>query len=111
MVKSGVASVEDVDKAIWAGPGLRWAAMGPHLLFHLGAGSGGMCEFCSRYADSFHRWWDTLGDVQIDRSTIEELVNGVNDEAAGRNTESLSAERDALILEFLKGRQHVSNRQ
>ena len=111
LVKNGVASVEDVDKAIWAGPGLRWAAMGPHLLFHLGAGSGGMREFCSRYADSFHRWWDTLGDVQIDRSTIEELVNGIDNEAAGRNTESLSAERDALILEFLKGRQHVSNRQ
>ncbi|MEO1458904.1 MAG: 3-hydroxyacyl-CoA dehydrogenase NAD-binding domain-containing protein, partial [Pseudomonadota bacterium] len=29
LVTSGVASVEDVDKAVWAGPGLRWAAMGP----------------------------------------------------------------------------------
>src|SRR6185437_960327 len=37
-VVSGLASVEDVDTAISAGPGLRWAAMGPHMTFHLGGG-------------------------------------------------------------------------
>jgi carnitine 3-dehydrogenase len=36
-VVTGLASVEDVDTAISAGPGLRWAAMGPHMTFHLGA--------------------------------------------------------------------------
>ncbi len=54
LIESGVASVEDVDKAVWAGPGLRWAAMGPNMLFNLGAGEGGMEEFCDRYTDSFH---------------------------------------------------------
>ncbi len=111
LVRSEVASVEDVDKAMWAGPGLRWAAMGPHMLFHLGAGSGGMREFCSRYSDSFHRWWGTLGDVQIDQSTIEELVKGIDDAAAGRNTDSLADERDALILEFLKSRKQLLSSQ
>ncbi len=109
LVQSGVASVEDVDKAIWAGPGLRWGAMGPHMLFHLGAGPEGMREFCSRYADSFHRWWDALGDVQIDQNTVEDLVAGIEGEARGRSTESLAAERDALILEFLKGRKRISS--
>ncbi len=45
LVQSGVASVEDVDKAVWAGPGLRWAAMGPHMLFNLGAGKVGCRSF------------------------------------------------------------------
>ena len=111
LVQSEVASVEDVDKAMWAGPGLRWAAMGPHMLFHLGAGSGGMREFCSRYADSFHRWWGTLGEAKIDQSTIEDLVEGIEGEAAGRSTDSLANERDALILEFLKGRKQVLSSQ
>ena len=35
LVVEGVASVEDVDKAVWAGPGLRWSVMGPHMLFSL----------------------------------------------------------------------------
>jgi carnitine 3-dehydrogenase len=55
LVKSGVASIEDVDRAVWAGPGLRWAAMGPTMLFHLGAGPGGIASFCERYTASFNR--------------------------------------------------------
>ena len=58
LVAEGVASVEDVDKAVTAGPGLRWSVMGPHMLFGLGSGGGGIEEFCNRYGDSFHRWWD-----------------------------------------------------
>jgi 3-hydroxybutyryl-CoA dehydrogenase len=59
LVKSGVASVEDVDKAVWAGPGLRWAAMGPTMLFHLGGGAEGLTSFCQKYTESFHGWWTT----------------------------------------------------
>ena len=33
LAANGVASVEDVDTAVWAGPGLRWAVMGPTMLF------------------------------------------------------------------------------
>jgi carnitine 3-dehydrogenase len=40
LVKTGVASVEDVDTAVWAGPGLRWAAMGPTMLFSTSARAG-----------------------------------------------------------------------
>ena len=70
-----------------------------------------MREFCSRYSDSFHRWWGTLGEVQIDQNTIEELVKGIDDAAAGQSTDSLANERDALILEFLKGRKQVLGSQ
>lgn len=112
LVESGVASVEDVDKAVWAGPGLRWAAMGPHMLFHLGAGAGGLQEFCSRYADSFHRWWDDLGEVNLSSETIQSLVAGIDEETGGEELRAMSATRDLLITEFLKGRSRVStNRQ
>ncbi len=36
LVAEGVASVADVDKAVTAGPGLRWSVMGPYMLFSLG---------------------------------------------------------------------------
>ena len=101
LVQSGVASVEDVDKAVWAGPGLRWAAMGPHMLFHLGAGAGGLQEFCNRYGDSFHRWWDDLGDAQLDMATAMSLMQGVQDEAAGADLDEMSAQRDAMIAGML----------
>ena len=102
LVQSGVASVEDVDKAVWAGPGLRWAAMGPHMLFHLGAGPGGMQEFCNRYRESFHRWWCDLGEVELDEGLAQKLAEGVAAEARGKSVESASEERDALIVSILK---------
>jgi 3-hydroxybutyryl-CoA dehydrogenase len=92
-----VASVEDVDTAVWAGPGLRWAAMGPTMLFHLGAGAGGMAEFCARYTESFNRWWDDLGDLHLTPEIAAELADGVRREAAGIEPAELSARRDALI--------------
>ena len=67
LVTEGVATVEDVDTAVSAGPGLRWAVMGPTMLFHLGGGPGGLRDFCDRYADSFNRWWDDLGKPHLNR--------------------------------------------
>ena len=107
LVQSGVASVEDVDKAVWAGPGLRWAAMGPHMLFNLAAGEGGMEEFCARYGDSFHRWWDDLGDVQITPQVIADLIAGLAEESDGTSLDDSARHRDALIIEFLKGRRNA----
>ena len=102
LVKTGVASVEDVDKAMWAGPGLRWAAMGPTMLFHLAAGEGGLAEFCKRYTASFNRWWDDLGVLHLDPDLAQTLVDGVYQEAKGESQSELSQRRDALIAAMQK---------
>lgn len=102
MVKEGAVSVEDVDKAMWAGPGLRWAAMGPNMLFHLGAGAEGMTEFCRRYSDSFNTWWDDMGTPYLDQSSADLLIAGVEQQAGSTTTEALSHQRDELIVAMLK---------
>jgi len=102
LVNSGVASVEDVDKAMWAGPGLRWAVMGPTLLFHLGAGKGGLAEFCERYSDSFNSWWDDLGTLHLDKGIADKLVEGITQATGNCTTDGLSAYRDALIVSIQK---------
>jgi 3-hydroxyacyl-CoA dehydrogenase len=42
LVREGVTTVEDVDRAVRLGPGFRWAVMGPHLLYDLGGGKAGI---------------------------------------------------------------------
>ena len=101
LVATGVVSVEDVDTAVWAGPGLRWAAMGPNMLFHLGAGEGGLTSFCERYTDSYNRWFDDLGDIHLDAEIAAQLVAGVAEEADGKDLAELSAERNALLAVIL----------
>ncbi len=98
MAVEGVASVEDIDKAMWAGPGLRWATMGPTSLFHLGAGDGGLRAFCDHFRDTFNGWWDDLGDPRLDDATIEALVAGMDAQAKGRSTDDLAAERDRMLI-------------
>ncbi len=107
LVNEGVASVADIDKAVWAGPGLRWAAMGPTMLFHLAAGAGGMEAFCARYGDSFHRWWDDLGTPRLDPQTAQAIAAGVSKEADGASQAELAKTRDALILAMLTATQKI----
>ena len=107
LVNDGVASVEDVDKAMWAGPGLRWAAMGPTMLFHLGAGEGGLAAFCDRYTPSFNRWWDDLGVLHLDQEMSRKLVAGVTEEAGDLSPAELSVKRDALITAMQKATAHL----
>ena len=82
----------DIDKAVSSGPGQRWAVMGPTLLFHLGADEGGLASFCERYADSFNRWWDDLGEPRLDEATAARLVEGL---AAGTRRASTRSRHSA----------------
>ena len=97
LVNEGVATVRDVDTAVSSGPGLRWAVMGPTLLFHLGAGEGGLAAFCDRYADSFNRWWDDLGRPHLDPATAARLVEGLSAGASPDDIEGLATRRDRLL--------------
>lgn len=103
LINQGVASVEDVDKAVSAGPGLRWATHGPTTLFHLGAGAGGLREFCNRYADSFERWWDDLGSPSLDAPTTQALATGID--AMQIDPAKAAQERDTQIVQMLINRQ------
>lgn len=96
LVNEGVASVADVDTAVSAGPGLRWAVMGPTLLFHLGADDGGLATFCDRYSDSFNRWWDDLGDPRLDPQTADRLARQLADDV-GDSVDLLAAKRDRQL--------------
>jgi len=98
MAIEGVASVEDIDKAMWAGPGLRWASMGPTMLFHLGAGEGGLKAFCDHFKDTFNGWWDDLGDPRLDDDVIEKLVAGMAEQARGRSPQELARDRDRMLV-------------
>lgn len=102
LVQNGVATVEDVDKAVWAGPGLRWAAMGPTMLFNLGAGDGGIQAFCDHFEGTFNSWWDDLGNAHLNSEVTQTLVEGVEEASAGKSVAELAAERDALIIAMQK---------
>jgi 3-hydroxypropionate dehydrogenase (NADP+) len=78
LVNNGVASVEDVDRACWAGPGSRWAIMGPFLTLHLGGGPGGLKYHIDTIQHGFNEYWKTMDDwKQIPYHAAKKAIDGV----------------------------------
>jgi 3-hydroxybutyryl-CoA dehydrogenase len=102
LVVEGVASAKDVDKAVSTGTGLRWAVMGPHMLFSLASGGLGMEGFINRYGNSIEHWWKTMRQVTLSRETTMNLVESVKAEEAGRTFKQLTSERDRKLITILR---------
>ncbi len=101
LVASGVATVEDVDAAIASGPGLRWAVMGPHLLYHLGGGPGGYRHYLDHLGPAQERRWATLKTPELTADLKAELVAGVEAEIAALGGGDLETRRDEALAEIL----------
>lgn len=103
LVDQGVASVEDVDKAVRAGPGIRWAIMGPYLTYHLGGGAGGIEYLMRHIGASKSTWLETMARWTVTpESVIEKAVQGVNEMVGDKTLEELEAWRDERLAELLK---------
>ncbi len=101
-VASGLASVEDVDAAIAEGPGLRWAVMGPTMIFNLAGGEGGMAHFLDHLGPAMEGWWRDLGAPALTPEVAARLVAGVAEATHGRSNAALAQERDRLLMALIE---------
>ena len=93
----------DVDKAIAAGPGIRWALFGPHMIFHLAGGPGGMKHFIDHVGVSFDKLWaDMASWTSLPAETTDALVSGVQEEAGNKSLQEIACSRDEKIVQLLK---------
>lgn len=103
IVLQGIASVEDVDKAVCAGPGLRWALMGQHMIYHLGGGQGGLAHFIDHLGPAVESWLEDMATWnRLPPETREVLVAGVETAMDGRSLEELMQWRDEKLIGLLK---------
>lgn len=98
---TGVASAEDIDKAVTLGLGLRWAAVGPLMTMHLAGGAGGMAGIIAHAGEAVQSWWDDLGQPRLDQETSASLVVAAQALSAGRSLSDLTAHRDAMLVQLV----------
>ncbi|WP_018155953.1 3-hydroxyacyl-CoA dehydrogenase NAD-binding domain-containing protein [Demetria terragena] len=98
MVDNGEATVEQIDRSIRDGPGLRWPFHGPMLTFHLAGGEGGMAHMLDHFGPSLKSPWTRLSAPELTRDLYDSVVAGCENASDGRSISDLMAERDAQIV-------------
>ncbi len=108
LVARGVCSLEDIDRALLYGPGIRWAAFGHNMILQLGSANGiaGMFDLLG---DTINDWmadmanWTTMDPdwgAFAQQEVNKEMTNLPS--FMGNTTEECRAFRDKVLIEILK---------
>lgn len=98
MVDQGEATVEQIDRSITDGPGLRWPLQGPMLTFHLAGGDGGMRHMLEHFGPSLLSPWTRLTAPELTEELREAVIDGCDVVADGKTHSELVRARDASII-------------
>jgi len=98
MVNDGVATTGELDESIIYGPGLRWAAMGTNLIYHLAGGETGMRHMLAQFGPALKWPWTKLEAPELTEELIDRMVNGTQEQAAGRSIRELERLRDDYLV-------------
>jgi 3-hydroxyacyl-CoA dehydrogenase len=107
LVLQGVIDVDDLDRAVSLGPGLGWAAAGPHLTYHLGAGERGVAGFLQQLLQTFETVWDDLASwSKLEPEDQRKLIHAI-ERAYADQIERIRPARDRRLAAILKGLEHA----
>lgn len=102
LVLNGVIDVDALDQAVSLGPALGWAAAGPHLTYHLGAGPAGVRIFLQRLLHTFEATWADLATWhQLEPEQRRSLIHSI-EQTYTANLEHLRIARDRRLAAVLR---------
>jgi len=98
LVNDGIASTGELDDSIIYGPGLRWAAMGTNMIYHLAGGESGMRHMLAQFGPCLKWPWTKLEAPELTEQLIDRMVEGTQEQAAGRSIRALERLRDDSLV-------------
>ena len=105
LVNDGVATTGELDDAIRYGPGLRWAIMGTNMIFHMAGGDSGMRHMLEQFGPALKLPWTKLEAPELTDELIDRLVEGTEEQAAGRTVKQLEQLRDDCLIDIMRALQ------
>src|SRR5262249_56320203 len=85
LVNEDVASTGELDDSIIYGPGLRWAAMGTNLIYHLAGGEAGMRHMLRQFGPCLKWPWTKLEAPELTEALIAQMVQRTQHQAPPRS--------------------------
>lgn len=109
LVSEGVVTLEECDKAVCYGPGLRWAIYGPAMNYELGGGELGLRGSGIKFGAMTNMVFEDISDMKRVPESWDE-ISGVQITAQkenmpdfmGHNNEELKNFRDQMLIDILK---------
>ena len=98
LVNDGTATTGELDDSIIYGPGLRWAGMGTNLIYHLAGGEAGMRHMLRQFGPCLKWPWTRLEAPELTEPLIDRMVEGTQQQAAGRSIRELERLRDDYLV-------------
>lgn len=109
LVCEGVCTMEEADKAIYYGPGLRWAIMGPAMGYELGGGDLGLKGCAIKFGAMTNTVFEDISDMKkvpnewadLSGEQIVPLMEHMPD-FVGHTKPEIASFRDYMLVEILK---------
>ncbi|MET3683148.1 carnitine 3-dehydrogenase [Alkalibacillus flavidus] len=101
LVNDGIATTEEVDKAITYGAGLRWAQMGPFMTFHLAGGEEGMRHMLKQFGPALKLPWTKLEAPELTEELQERVITGCETHAGDRSVAELERKRNEFLVKLI----------
>ena len=109
LVLRGVCTVEEVDKAMLFGPGLRWGLLGPLTVSELAGGKLGIGGATRHMGVTMTKWYEDMGSWTVFPDAYVENIQGWMDASIanrdprhGRSSEEIITFRDKGLVTLLK---------
>ncbi|MGH8139744.1 MAG: 3-hydroxyacyl-CoA dehydrogenase NAD-binding domain-containing protein [Steroidobacteraceae bacterium] len=100
LVNDGVATTGELDESIVYGPGLRWAAMGTNLIYHLAGGEPGMRHMLKQFGPCLKWPWTKLEAPELTDALIDRMAEGTQAQSGGRSIRELERLRDDCLVDI-----------
>ncbi|MDF1721269.1 MAG: 3-hydroxyacyl-CoA dehydrogenase NAD-binding domain-containing protein [Minwuia sp.] len=113
MINDGIATVDEIDRAISMGPGLRWSLMGTFMIYRVAGGEAGMRHFMCQFGPALKLPWTKLEAPDLTDELLERIVSQSDDQAGDTSIRDLERLRDdglVAILNALRTMDHGAGR-
>lgn len=108
LVIRGVCTVEEVEKALVFGPGIRWGILGMHMILQLGDPNG-FESMMNKLASAGEYWMTDMADWKVypreyfpmAQTEVDKMMDKYPDDI-GHDNETVSKYRDKMLVELLK---------
>ena len=103
LVNEGAATVDEIDRAICYGPGLRWSFMGSFLVYRIAGGEGGFRHFMAQFAPSLKWPWTRFDGPEMTEQLLDKLSAQSDAQADGASLAELETVRDDCLTAVMQG--------